>query len=168
MRSFALLTILLAMPGTVFAGSFMTIDTPLDNAGSIMTIGGTAPVAKPAAEAPVLAPGHEIIQLKQVDGKMKIYRTSAWLGGSPVTYVTTATPHDIASLQRRGVDVASSKPQPISTETVVASEEPQPTAGSVDSTEMTGAISSEGGKASPGAALDAKDLKLRPVLGRKG
>lgn len=44
---------------------------------------------KPRAEAaPTLAPGTQDISIRDVHGKKQIVRREAWLGGSPVTYVS--------------------------------------------------------------------------------
>lgn len=38
----------------------------------------------------VLAPGEQKIEIRNVNGEKKIYRTEAWFGGSPVVVVTKA------------------------------------------------------------------------------
>ena len=54
---------------------------------------------KAAAEAEVrLAPGEQIVEAREVDGEMMIYRTENLLGGSPVTMVRKASEADLIAL----------------------------------------------------------------------
>jgi hypothetical protein len=46
---------------------------------------------KVAVPEVVLKPGTQKVVLKEVGGVLKVYRTEAWLGGSPVTYVSKAS-----------------------------------------------------------------------------
>lgn len=52
--------------------------------------------APAVATSPVLKPGEQTVELKMIDGEQKIVRTEAWLGGSPVVFVSAATPEAIA------------------------------------------------------------------------
>ena len=55
--------------------------------------------AEKAAEAEVkLGLGEQIIEVREVDGQMMIYRTEGWLGGSPVTMVRKASDMDLVAL----------------------------------------------------------------------
>ncbi|MCY0150494.1 plant virulence effector HPE1-like domain-containing protein [Hoeflea sp. G2-23] len=70
---------------------------------SIVEIGCPACVReaaeKAAAEAEVkLGLGEQIIEVREVDGQMMIYRTEGWLGGSPVTMVRKASDMDLVAL----------------------------------------------------------------------
>ncbi len=40
---------------------------------------------------PVVEPGTERVEIKEIDGHMHLLRTEAWLGGSPVVFVTKAS-----------------------------------------------------------------------------
>ena len=77
------------------AGSIDAVTTGKETARSIEKIscGGCVVRAK-KKEQPVveLAPGTQKIEIRDVDGVKKIFRTEAWLGGSPVTYVSKALP----------------------------------------------------------------------------
>ncbi|URK88383.1 hypothetical protein LP421_14125 [Rhizobium sp. RCAM05350] len=44
---------------------------------------------------PDVAPGTDRVELKEIDGEMKLVRTEAWLGGSPVVFVSKASEADI-------------------------------------------------------------------------
>jgi hypothetical protein len=47
---------------------------------------------------PTLAPGFlQENEIRNVNGEMKLYRTEGWIGGSPVVFVTTATPDAVAA-----------------------------------------------------------------------
>ena len=167
MRSLVLMAVLLIAPGTAFAGSFTTIADRAVDAGSIISVGVAAPKVAPAPKKPTLLPGHEVIRLKQADGKTEIFRTEAWLGGSPVTYVTTATPDDLAVLKERGIDVASTLEQTLAPNVLQAAKSGgTPEVAGVDRHETTGSLGA-GAKAAPAVKpLDAGDLKLRPTLGK--
>ena len=39
---------------------------------------------------PTVAPGTDRVELKMINGEMKVVRTEAWLGGSPVVFVRTS------------------------------------------------------------------------------
>ncbi len=166
MRSLALMALLVAMPGTAFAGSFTTIADRDVDAGSIVSIGVPAAKPAPAAKQSTLLPGDELIRLKHADGKTEIYRTEAWLGGSPVTYVTTASKADLAALKLRGIDVASTDEQTLAPAVLEAatSSEDTPAVAGVDRQETTGSVHDDNGTTP--AALDADGLRLRPALGK--
>ncbi len=48
---------------------------------------------------PDVAPGTARVELKEINGEMKLVRTEAWLGGSPVVFVSKATDLDIKQAQ---------------------------------------------------------------------
>ncbi len=170
MRSLVLLAALLSVPGPALAGSFTTISDRAVGADSIISIGVPGPKVAPVQTGPTLAPGSEKIRLKTVDGKTKIYRTEAWLGGSPVTYVTTGTEADLAALKSEGIDIADTGEQLLSP-TLKPEPAQTPQLAGVDRNETTGSLNGDGtatphGK--PGAEpavkpLDADSLKLRPL-----
>ena len=65
-------------------------------AGSIATVScSTCPALKPRPQSETyhvdaIAPGTQKIEIREENGQRKIYRTEAWMGGSPVTFVSTA------------------------------------------------------------------------------
>jgi len=77
------------------AGSIEVIRKDDDSAKSIEKVSCPicAPLKKKKAEIAEisLTPGTEKIEVRQVDGVLKVYRTEAWLGGSPVVYVSKAS-----------------------------------------------------------------------------
>jgi len=48
---------------------------------------------------PEVAPGTERVELRQINGEMKLVRTEAWLGGSPVVFVTKASDEAVKAAQ---------------------------------------------------------------------
>ncbi|MDB5552646.1 MAG: hypothetical protein JWL86_2630 [Rhizobium sp.] len=108
-----------------------------------------------------LAPGTQRVELRTVNGETKVYRTEAWLGGSPVVFVTKASDAMIAKH-------IVNKPA----ETIAAKVEEKPVvqpaaadAGLIDETATTAAVTADMGaaiKVEPKkAAFDASKLELR-------
>ena len=69
--------------GTATAGSIKTISCP------------TCPPLKPKFKASTyhvdaIAPGTQKVEIREVNGERKIFRTEAWMGGSPVLFVNKA------------------------------------------------------------------------------
>jgi len=50
---------------------------------------------------PDVAPGTDRVELKKINGEMKLVRTEAWLGGSPVVFVSKASEADIKQAQAK-------------------------------------------------------------------
>ncbi|KQV34153.1 hypothetical protein ASE23_02610 [Rhizobium sp. Root73] len=48
---------------------------------------------------PDMVPGTDRVELKEINGEMKLVRTEAWLGGSPVVFISKATDADIKQAQ---------------------------------------------------------------------
>src|SRR5690349_473643 len=81
-------------------------------ASSIEVITSASPTAPapakpgPAYRVPALPKGQvSATELREVGGQTKIYRTEAFLGGSPVVFVTKATPAALAALKPASPDV---------------------------------------------------------------
>ncbi|MCY0094126.1 plant virulence effector HPE1-like domain-containing protein [Hoeflea ulvae] len=89
--------------GAANAGSIEQFAATTSTRTSIVEIGcpSCARIAAEKAEAEAeikLAPGEQIIEVRDVDGEKMIYRTENWLGGSPVTMVSKATELDLIAL----------------------------------------------------------------------
>lgn len=54
-------------------------------------------VNRKAADVVTLKPGEQKVELKTINGEEKLVRTEAWLGGSPVVFISKATPEMIAA-----------------------------------------------------------------------
>lgn len=108
-----------------------------------------------------LAPGTQKIEIRNVGGVMKVYRTEAWLGGSPVVVVSKASDAEIAD---KVVDAPNEKVA------VKADEKPaeQPVAlgaDMIDESATTAAVTADMGAAVKVApkkvAFDASKLEFR-------
>ncbi len=73
---------------------------PTQNPQSSITEIGCQACARAAAEAENdaidLAPGAQIIEFREVDGKRRMFRTENLLGGAPITMMTTPSQTDLA------------------------------------------------------------------------
>jgi hypothetical protein len=70
------------------------------------------PEAKKDYVVPTLQPGaFQASVIKDVDGKEKLYRTENWMGGSPVLFVSKASPEAVAAAKPLaapdGIDISS-------------------------------------------------------------
>ncbi|API53076.1 hypothetical protein BMW22_16950 [Rhizobium leguminosarum] len=149
----------------IFLGAAILLIAGSAMASSIEVVGKTAPSAEgsivtetcahcPPLQAeltkkdytvPELKPGVlQASEIRDVGGEKKIYRTVGWMGGSPVVFVSKATP-----------------------EAMLAAAPPAPPADGIDMSATTAAVI--GGDARPvaagmaeqPAALNASDFKLR-------
>lgn len=89
--------------GSAGASSIEPYTPSANTKSSIVEIGCPAcareAAEKAAEEAQIkLAPGEQIVEVREVDGKMMIYRTENLLGGSPVTMVRKASEADLIAL----------------------------------------------------------------------
>ena len=125
MRSsaFPLLGILLAAPA---AASSIEVPKEIGDANSITVLACTA--CPPLIETqrrtyvvPEIAPNTDRTEVKDIGGRMKIVRTEAWLGGSPVRFVTTPSDSQLAALNApaslAGQDQMPNAALPATTET---------------------------------------------------
>ena len=91
---------ILLMAGSAMASSIDVIGTAAPHRdGSIVTESCPncpplqADVTKKDYTVPELKPGaFQATEVRDVDGEKKIYRTENWMGGSPVLFVSKATP----------------------------------------------------------------------------
>jgi hypothetical protein len=56
---------------------------------------------KSSYTVPDVAPGTDRVELKEINGEMKLVRTEAWLGGSPVVFISKASDEDIKHAQAK-------------------------------------------------------------------
>ena len=86
--------VLLAAPA--LAGSIEPISGAASAGGSVSTIDcSDCPALKPrrdtdAYHVDAIEPGTQKIEVREADGELKIFRTEAWMGGSPVLFVSKA------------------------------------------------------------------------------
>jgi hypothetical protein len=153
-----------SVTGLAHASSVDNVKTGVEKVRSIETIHcakcvrETTKKVEPAIE---LAPGTQKVELRTVDGVTKVYRTEAWLGGSPVVFVTKASD---AMLAKQVVD------PPVENAAAKVLEKPveQPVAlgpDMIDESATTAAVTADMGAATKvepkKAAFDASKLELR-------
>lgn len=86
--------VLLAVPA--FAGSIDPVTNTSAAGNSISTIScGDCPALKPKAKTSTyhvdaIAAGTQKVEIREKNGERKIFRTEAWMGGSPVLFVSKA------------------------------------------------------------------------------
>lgn len=168
MRLNILVLALLSSAATAQAGSIDVITTGKDVPRSIEKINCSGCVAKPKKEVQSvveLAPGTQKIEIREVDGVRKVFRTESWLGGSPVVFVSKAMPDSapmIAEGQPVEVEDIASAPATISEQPSVAAE-----ADMIDEKSTTSAVTADMGakvkvEVAPKArAFDPSKLELR-------
>lgn len=90
--------------GSAAASSIEAVTTGQDANTSISQI-SCAHCPPPVIEkktgyvVPDVAPGTERVEVKQINGEMKLVRTEAWLGGSPVVFITKASEEAVKAAQ---------------------------------------------------------------------
>lgn len=107
MRQFILGTAMLLTAGSAMASSIEVIGKAAHtDGGSIVTETCTSCPPLQSTErkkdytVPALAPGaFQASALRDVGGEPKLYRTEGWMGGSPVVFVTKATPEVLAAFK---------------------------------------------------------------------
>jgi hypothetical protein len=154
-----------SVTGLAHAASIDSVKTGVAKARSIEAIHCAKCVQearkKVAPAAIELAPGTQKVELRTIDGVTKVYRTEAWLGGSPVVFVTKASD---AMIAKHIMD----KPA----ENVVAKADEKPVeqpaaadANMIDQTTTTAAVTADLGAAAKiepkVPAFDAGKLELR-------
>ncbi|MFT4004026.1 MAG: plant virulence effector HPE1-like domain-containing protein [Rhizobium sp.] len=116
MRSFFLTLACVLAGGSAMASSIQPVDgTMIGGKGSIVDKSCTnCPPLKPKlAEkeytVPTLTPGTQSIVVRSIDGEKKVVRTEAWMGGSPVMFVSKPTPEALSAAGEPtdGIDVAA-------------------------------------------------------------
>ncbi|MDL2410286.1 plant virulence effector HPE1-like domain-containing protein [Rhizobium calliandrae] len=104
MRPF-FLTLAFALAGSsAMASSIQPIDSRTETgAGSIIDkVCTDCPALKPQMVkkdyvVPELTPGTQSIIVRDIDGQRKVVRTEAWMGGSPVVFISKPTPEALAA-----------------------------------------------------------------------
>lgn len=101
--------------GSAMASSIQSIDGTLQSGDSSIVDKScvNCPPLKPkVAEkeytVPTLTPGTQSVVVRSIDGEKKVVRTEAWMGGSPVMFVSKPTPEALAATAEPadGIDLA--------------------------------------------------------------
>lgn len=156
MRHLILTAIAITMTGQAAASSIEFVTTPTVSGGSVLTLGCEAcPPLKVderrrGYEVPVLAEGTQQVDFIDVDGQARLVRTEAWMGGSPVVFMskadgwTTGAGDLVAAAVDNAIDL---------TATTAAVE-----SGAADETAIA---TMSGAAVSPVATLDTEHFQLR-------
>lgn len=153
MRQIFLGAAILLMAGSAMASSIEVVGKTAPSAeGSIVTETCAhcpplqAELTKRDYTVPELKPGVlQASEIRDVGGEKKIYRTEGWMGGSPVVFVTKATPEVLAAFK---VTVPVEGIDPTATTSVIGGDAKPVVAGMSAPAEQT-------------APLDVSDFKLR-------
>ncbi|MFS8115772.1 plant virulence effector HPE1-like domain-containing protein [Rhizobium jaguaris] len=104
MRPFFLTLAFALAGGSAMASSIQPIDSKTETgAGSIIDKVCTdcpalkPPMVKKDYVVPDLEPGTQSIVVRDIDGQRKVVRTEAWMGGSPVVFISKPTPEALAA-----------------------------------------------------------------------
>ncbi|WFU09685.1 plant virulence effector HPE1-like domain-containing protein [Rhizobium sp. CB3090] len=102
--------------GSAMASSIQPIDSKTETGGGsiIDKVCTDCPALKPEAVkkdyvVPELTPGTQSIVVRDIDGQRKVVRTEAWMGGSPVVFISKPTPEALAAARAPsdGIDFAA-------------------------------------------------------------
>lgn len=156
MRSL-LLTVAFALLGApALASSIEPVTASGKGQGSIETISCADCPALKETEVretyfvPDIEPGTQRVEIREVDGERKAFRSEAWLGGSPVVFVTKA-PEDADDTVQDDMAAAA-------TDTV----DPEATTGALDASAADLAVTATASGQEPGSReLDPSTFELR-------
>lgn len=117
MRFHFILATALTLAGPALASSIEMVGATT-KAGSIVVKSCTdCPAPKPVAHrdnyiVPTLKSGTQTVELKDINGQEKLVRTEAWMGGSPVVYISTP-PKDEATQPAKAATAPPAAPVPV-------------------------------------------------------
>ncbi|MDQ1197758.1 plant virulence effector HPE1-like domain-containing protein [Agrobacterium sp. SORGH_AS 787] len=93
MFKFVLTAGMMFISGTALASSIEVVHGTKTSNGSVLIVTcntcSSAPFSGKASAKPVLKRGMQSISTREVGGRKETVRTEAWLGGSPVTFVSS-------------------------------------------------------------------------------
>jgi len=129
MRSLSLTAAFLLIGGSAMASSFLPADGQARTSGNSIqskTCADCPPIkpeiAKKDYVVPELPVGTQTMVIRQINGEQQVVRTEAWLGGSPVVFVSKASPESLAAAgaPTDGIDLgaktaAVAMPKPLDT-----------------------------------------------------
>lgn len=145
MRTLLFIVASLAAAGSTSASSIEALKTGQDTSNSVSQISCAhcpPPVVKKKTSyiVPDVAPGTERIELKTINGEMKLVRTEAWLGGSPVVFITKASEEAVKAAQAE-MAPAEDLAKAAAVDTLPAEAQATATLSIIDGTVKTSAVS---------------------------
>lgn len=97
----------LFMAAPALASSIEPVAAFSGSGGSVSVVSCAAcPALKPrpkseAYRVEAIAPGTQKVEIREENGVRKIFRTEAWMGGSPVTFVTKAPAEPVQAAEEK-------------------------------------------------------------------
>ncbi len=163
MRLLLITTVLGLAAGNAAASSIEAIASgTTDNASvSSVSCAGCPPLQsrkKVTYVVPTIAAGDQTVEFKKINGETKMVRTEAWLGGSPVVFVSKPSQEKIQSAAAAPDDAAT-----VTVSNIANDQNPQaskPEFLSIDQTAKTAAVTPIGASmaASPAADEGSQDF----------
>jgi hypothetical protein len=146
MRTLLFTAASLLAAGSASASSVEFVKTGQDAGNSISQLSCAhcpPPVVtkKTSYVVPDVTPGTDRVELKQIDGEMKLVRTEAWLGGSPVVFITKASEEAIKAAQLEMPPATEHLAKAPAADALPAEAQATATLSAIDGTVKTGAVS---------------------------
>jgi len=145
MRTLLFTVASLLAAGSASASSVEVVKTGQDANNSVSQLSCAhcpPPVVKKNTSyiVPEVAPGTERVELKEINGEMKLVRTEAWLGGSPVVFIIKASEEAVKAAQLEMAPAEHLAKAPAA-DALPAEAEATATLSIIDGTVKTGAVS---------------------------
>ena len=101
-HSLAIAAAFLALQAPAFASSIEAVSMHNGSGSIVVKSCGHCPASEAKAKrgayvVPALKPGTQTVEIREINGEKKLVRTEAWLGGSPVVYVSKAPDTETAA-----------------------------------------------------------------------
>lgn len=178
MRFHLILASALIVAGPAFASSIEKVGVTTTAGSIVVKSCADCPAPKPVAHrdsyiVPALRTGTQTIEMKDINGQKKVVRTEAWMGGSPVVYISnppkdeTAQPAATAPAAPAPVAASMISTQTQAIEAAAIGMTAAPPRDGIDKTTTTAALDTDPAAAPPGEAattiksLDSSKFELR-------
>lgn len=116
MRPMILTAAFLLTASSAMASSFLSADGATKTSGNSIETRSCVDcppkkpeIAKHAYVVPELPVGTQTMEVRQINGEQKVVRTEAWLGGSPVVFISQPSPEALAAagISPDGIDLGA-------------------------------------------------------------
>lgn len=117
MRFHFILATALIVAGPALASSIETVGVTVKAGSIVVKSCADCPAPKPVVHrdgyiVPALRTGTQTIELKDINGRKKVVRTEAWMGGSPVVYISNP-PKDETEQPAKAATAPAAAPAPV-------------------------------------------------------
>ncbi|WP_077962190.1 plant virulence effector HPE1-like domain-containing protein [Ensifer adhaerens] len=166
MRLLLITTVLGLAAGNAAASSIEAIASGTTDNASVSTVScaDCPPLQsrkKVTYVVPTIAAGDETVELKKINGEMKMVRTEAWLGGSPVVFVSKPSHEMIKTADAETDDAAT-----VTVSNIANDQNPQDDNAeliSIDETAQTAAVTPIGASMAASPAADEGSQHFDPA-----